>query len=182
MIRRESYNPRKIPLEGNNGEVGEIAFLPLRNTSSADLVIIKAYVSGRQVNWVYLDGGSSCEVIYEHCFLKLKPSIRSLRVDLKIPLVGFSGEKSWPLEEVPLEITIREGSLITTKTLNFVIVGSNSPHNIILRRTTMQQMGIVVSTIYRAIKFYMPQGIDTVLSQYNPREPEEEQRSTSEEH
>ncbi|GJV82880.1 hypothetical protein Tco_1522778 [Tanacetum coccineum] len=51
-----------------------------------------------------------------------------------------------------------------------------------VRRTAMQQMGIVMSTIYGAIKFYMPQGIDTVLSQYNPREPEEEQRSTSEEH
>ncbi|GJU85718.1 hypothetical protein Tco_1293264 [Tanacetum coccineum] len=69
----------KRPVEGNNGEVGEIMFPPLRNISSADLVIIKAYTSGRQVNRVYLDGGSSCEVIYEHCFLKLKPSIQSLQ-------------------------------------------------------------------------------------------------------
>ncbi|GJZ94651.1 hypothetical protein Tco_0666854 [Tanacetum coccineum] len=43
-------------------------------------------------------------------------------------------------------------------------------------------MGIVVSTIHRAIKFYTPQGIGTVLSQYNPREQKEEQRATSEEH
>ncbi|GJU79019.1 hypothetical protein Tco_1276089 [Tanacetum coccineum] len=154
MIRRESYSPRKRSVEGNNGEIGEIVFLPLRNIKYADPVIIKAYVSGRQVN----------------------------KVDLKIPLVGFLGEKSLPLGEVPLEITIGEGPLTTTKILNFVIVGSNSPHNIILRRTAMQQIGIVVSTIYRAIKFYMPQGIDIVLSQYNPREPEEEQRSASEEH
>ncbi|GKA22876.1 reverse transcriptase domain-containing protein [Tanacetum coccineum] len=34
------------------------------------------------------------------------PSLRSLKVDLKVPLVGFSGEHSWPLREVPLEITI----------------------------------------------------------------------------
>ncbi|GJV90978.1 hypothetical protein Tco_1538791 [Tanacetum coccineum] len=146
-------------MEGNNGEVGEITFPPLQNISSADPVIIKAYVSRRQVNRVYLDGGSSCEVIYEHCFLKLKPFIQSLRVDSKIPLVGFSGEKSWPLGEVPLEIMIGEGPLTTTKTLNFVIMGSDSPHNIILGRTAMQQMGI-----------------------YNPREPEEEQRATSKEH
>ncbi|GKE80001.1 reverse transcriptase domain-containing protein [Tanacetum coccineum] len=43
-------------------------------------------------------------------------------------------------------------------------------------------MGIVVSTIHGAIKFYTPQGIGTVLSQYNLREPEEEQRATSKEH
>ncbi|GKA74450.1 hypothetical protein Tco_0780752 [Tanacetum coccineum] len=77
---------------------------------------------------------------------------------------------------------IGEGPLTTTKTLNFVIMGSDSPHNIIIGRTTMQQMGIVVSTIHGAIKFYTPQGIGTVLSQYNPREPEEERRATSEEH
>ncbi|GJY26763.1 hypothetical protein Tco_0401489 [Tanacetum coccineum] len=46
-----------------------------------------------------MDSGSSCEVIYEHCFLILKPSIRALRVDFKIPLVGFSREHPWPLRE-----------------------------------------------------------------------------------
>ncbi|GJR56223.1 hypothetical protein Tco_1406744 [Tanacetum coccineum] len=55
-----------------------------------------------------MDSSILCEVIYEHCFLKLKPSIRSLRVGFKIPLVGFPREHSWPLEEVPLEITVEE--------------------------------------------------------------------------
>ncbi|GJS30557.1 reverse transcriptase domain-containing protein [Tanacetum coccineum] len=119
--KMKSRNPRKRPVEGDYSEVGEITFPPLSNMSSADPVIIRAYVSGRQVNKVYLDNGSSCEVIYEHCFLKLKPSIRS-RVDSKTPLVGFLGEQSWPLGEVPLEITIGEGPLTVTKTLNFVIV------------------------------------------------------------
>ncbi|GJR30605.1 hypothetical protein Tco_1106837 [Tanacetum coccineum] len=121
MIRRESHNPRKRLVEGNYGEAGEITFPSLQNRSSADPVIIRAYVSGRQVNRVYLDDRSLCEVIYEHCFLKLKLSIRSLRVDSKVPFVGFSGEKSWPIGEVPLEITIGEGPLTTTKTLRFVI-------------------------------------------------------------
>ncbi|GJW12700.1 hypothetical protein Tco_1578527 [Tanacetum coccineum] len=42
----------------------------------------------------------------------------------------------------------------------------------------MQQIGIIVSTIHEAIKFNMPQGISTVLSQYNLREPKEEQSAT----
>nr|GEU41475.1 hypothetical protein [Tanacetum cinerariifolium] len=194
LLSTMSKSPREIlatekaarsfeqPPQRNNSEVGEIKFRPLRNISSADPVIIKAYVPGRQVNRVYLDRGSSCEVIYEHCFLKLKPSIQSLRVDSMIPLVGFSREISWPLGEVPLEITIEVGPLTTTKTLNFVIMGFDLPHNIILKRIAMQQMGIVVSTIHGAIKFNMPQGVGTVLSQYNPREPKEEQRATSKQH
>ncbi|GJX77665.1 hypothetical protein Tco_0324476 [Tanacetum coccineum] len=50
------------------------------------------------------------------------PSIRSLRVDSKIPIVGFSREHSWPLREIPLEVTVRESPHIRTETLNFVIV------------------------------------------------------------
>ncbi|GJS20948.1 reverse transcriptase domain-containing protein [Tanacetum coccineum] len=154
---------------------GEITFPPLLNVSSADPVIIKAYISGRQVNIVYLDGGSSCEVIYEHCFLKLKPSIRSLRVDSNTFLVGFSEEQSWPLGEIPLEITIGEGPIAVTKTLTFVIVKSDSPHNLLLGRTAMQQMGIVVSAVHGAIKFHTPRGIGTIFSEYNSQKPKEEE-------
>ncbi|GJU94746.1 reverse transcriptase domain-containing protein [Tanacetum coccineum] len=90
MISRRSCNPRKRHVEEDYNEVGEITFpLVTKDKSSADPVIIKAYVS--------------------------------FRVDSKTPLIGFSGEYSWPLGELPLEITIGEGLLIVTKTLNFVI-------------------------------------------------------------
>ncbi|GKD68338.1 reverse transcriptase domain-containing protein, partial [Tanacetum coccineum] len=173
MISRKNRNVKKRP--ANHGEIGEITFPPLPNVGSADPVIIKVYISGRQVNRVYLDGGSSCEVIYEHCFLKLKPSIRSLRVDSNTPLVGFSGEQSWPLGEIPLEIMIGEGPIAVTKTLTFVIVKSDSPHNLLLGRTAMQQMGIVVSTVHGAIKFHTPRGIGTIFSEYNSQKPKEEE-------
>ncbi|GKB15688.1 hypothetical protein Tco_0849611 [Tanacetum coccineum] len=108
-----------------------ITFPPVvGNNNSSTPVIIKAKISGRQVNRVYMESGSSCEVIYEHCFLKLKPSIRSHRVDSKVSLVGFSGEHSWPIGEVPLEITIGDAPFTRTETLNFVILRSISPHNL----------------------------------------------------
>ncbi|GJW66716.1 putative reverse transcriptase domain, ribonuclease H-like domain protein [Tanacetum coccineum] len=133
-----------------------------------------------QVNRAYLDNGSSCEVIYEHCFLKLKPSMRSLRVDSDTPLVGFSGEDSWPLGEISLEVTIGEGPLTITKTLTFIIVRSDSPHNLLLGRTAMQEIGIVVSTVHGAIKFHMPNGVGTIFSEHNSqRLMEEEGNSTN---
>ncbi|GJW40433.1 reverse transcriptase domain-containing protein, partial [Tanacetum coccineum] len=127
----------------NHSEIEEITFPPLLNVGLADPVIIKVCISRRQVNRVYLDRGSSCEVLYEHCFLKLKPLIRSLRVDSNTLLVRFSGEQSWPLGEIPLEITIGDGPFAITKTLTFIIVKSDSLHNLLLGRTAMQQMGIV---------------------------------------
>nr|GEW03782.1 hypothetical protein [Tanacetum cinerariifolium] len=69
-----------------------------------------------------LDSGRSYEVIYEHCFLKLKPSIRSPRLDSKISLIGFSGEHSWPLREVPFEVTVGGSPYTRMETINFVII------------------------------------------------------------
>ncbi|GKC10572.1 reverse transcriptase domain-containing protein [Tanacetum coccineum] len=153
-----------------------------KTTGSSDPVIIKVYISGRQANREYLDGGSSCDVIYEHCFLELKPSIRSLRVDSNTPLVGFSREQSWPFGEIPLEVTIGEGPIAVTKTLTFVIVKSDSPHNLLLGRTAMQQMGIVVSTVHGAIKFHTPRGIGTIFLGYRRKDGDKRQVPTTEDY
>ncbi|GJW65087.1 reverse transcriptase domain-containing protein [Tanacetum coccineum] len=110
-----------------------------------------------------MDSGSSCEIIYEQCFKKLNPTIKATGVDLKTPLVGFLGERSWSVGDVPLEITIGDAPLSRTKTLNFVIVRSDSSHNMLLGRTAMQRMGILVSTIHGAIKFHTEKGIRTVF-------------------
>ncbi|GKG51390.1 reverse transcriptase domain-containing protein, partial [Tanacetum coccineum] len=62
----------------------------------------------------------------------------------KVPLIGFSGEKSWSIGKIPLEITIGDDPLTRKETLNFVIVKSDSPYNMLLGRTAMQKMGIVL--------------------------------------
>nr|GEY48404.1 reverse transcriptase domain-containing protein [Tanacetum cinerariifolium] len=89
---------------------------------------------------------------------------------LELSLLGFSGEHSWPLGEVPLEITLGDGSLTRTEVLNFVIIRSNSPHKLLLRTTAMHRMGIVVSTVHRATNFHTPNEIGTVLSTCEPPE------------
>ncbi|GJR10590.1 hypothetical protein Tco_0793242 [Tanacetum coccineum] len=109
--------------------------------------------------------GSSCEIIYEHCFEKLNSTIKATKVDLKTPLVRFLGEHSWSIGEVWLEITIGDAPLSRTETLNCVILRSDSPHNMLLGRTAMQRMGIVVLTIHRAIKFHTKKGVRTIADE-----------------
>ncbi|GJQ96535.1 reverse transcriptase domain-containing protein [Tanacetum coccineum] len=167
MISKKDHTPKKKSAEEPINGLGEIVFPHVSCVhNSSDPIIIRARILRRQVNRVYMDSGSSCEVIYEHCFLKIKPFIRSLRVDSKVLLVGFSGEHSWPIGEVPLEITIGDSPFTRTKTLNFVIARSNSLHNLLFGRTAMQKMGIVVSMIHDAIKFHTLRGIGTILSIY----------------
>ncbi|GJU49576.1 reverse transcriptase domain-containing protein, partial [Tanacetum coccineum] len=79
------------------------------------------------------------------------------------------------LGEIHLEITIGEGPIAVMKTLTFVIVKLDSPHNLLLGRTAMQQMGIVVSIVHGAIKFHTPRGIGTIFSEHNSQKPKEEE-------
>ncbi|GKD28681.1 hypothetical protein Tco_1239459 [Tanacetum coccineum] len=65
----------------------------------------------REVGRVHMDSSSLYEVIYEQCFLKLKPFIQASKVDSQVSLVGFLGEKSRAIREVLLEITIGDTPL-----------------------------------------------------------------------
>ncbi|GJW42082.1 reverse transcriptase domain-containing protein, partial [Tanacetum coccineum] len=114
----------------------------MMGSNSSAPIVIKAKIFRREVGRVHMDSGSSCEVIYEHCLLKLKPSIQASKVDLQVLLVGFSGKKYWAIGEVLLEITIGEAPLSRSETLNFIIVRSSSPYNMLLGRTSMQKMGM----------------------------------------
>ncbi|GJS48884.1 reverse transcriptase domain-containing protein [Tanacetum coccineum] len=175
-ISREDY-AEKNTISKSMAYKEEITFPPVTRVSNAP-VIIEAAVFRRKVGRVYMDSGSTCEVIYEHFFEKLNPTIKATRVNTKTPLVRFLGNRSWFVGEVPLEITIREHPLSRTKTLNFVIVKSDSPHNMLLGRTAMQKMGIVVSTIHGTIKFHTKKEVRTVLSIGKAREETKKARRT----
>ncbi|GJR74151.1 reverse transcriptase domain-containing protein [Tanacetum coccineum] len=139
MVSREAHIAKSLAQENIDYIRKEIIFPPVAKVNNTP-VIIEDKTFGRKVGRVYMDSGSSCEIIYEHCFEKLNPSIQATMVDLKTRLVGFSGERSWSIGEVPLEITIGDAPLSRTETLNFVIVRSDSLHNMLLGRTAMQRM------------------------------------------
>ncbi|GJT71843.1 reverse transcriptase domain-containing protein [Tanacetum coccineum] len=153
MISKEDYATKNTVSE-SMAYKEEITFTPVTRVSNAP-VIIEAAVFGRKLGRVYMDSRSTCEVIYEHYFEKLNPTIKATRVNMKTPFVGFSGKHSWSVGEVPLEITIGEHPLSRTKTLNFIIVKSDSPHNMLVRKTALQKIGIVVSiNLFEAINFH----------------------------
>ncbi|GJX02883.1 reverse transcriptase domain-containing protein [Tanacetum coccineum] len=178
MIRQdESYMKNKF--EGLTSEGKEITF-PSGGSNSSVQVVIKSKIFGREVNRVHMDSGSSCEIIYEHCFMKLKPSIKASKVDSKVPLILFLREKSLSIRKIPLEITIGDAPLTRKETLSFMIVKSDSPYNMLLGRTTMQKMGMVVSTIHGAIKFHTTKGIGIVFLTHESDKVKEQMKKVRE--
>nr|GEV49333.1 reverse transcriptase domain-containing protein [Tanacetum cinerariifolium] len=104
---------------------------------------------------------------------------RSIKVDSKVPLIGFIREHSWPLGEVPLKITIGDSPFRRTEVLNFVIEG-------LALRTTYCWKNHHTKNGYRsvnnprAIEFHTPRGIGTLFSTYEPEKIGEGQKKLKE--
>ncbi|GJU52406.1 reverse transcriptase domain-containing protein [Tanacetum coccineum] len=71
--------------------VKEITFSPLSASGGAEgPLLIEADIGGHTIHRMYVDGGSSIEVIYEHCFNRLRSEIKDQMVPATTTLTGFS--------------------------------------------------------------------------------------------
>nr|GEZ75599.1 reverse transcriptase domain-containing protein [Tanacetum cinerariifolium] len=111
---------------------------------------------------MYIDGGSSMEILYEHCFNRLRPDIKKQMVPATTSLTGFSGETTWPLGQLKLLVTIGDATHSTKAWMNFMIVKSMSPYNGIIRRPGLKAIQAVPSTVHRMLKFPTEEGIVTI--------------------
>ncbi|GJU39370.1 reverse transcriptase domain-containing protein [Tanacetum coccineum] len=127
-------------------------------------IILEALIEGFLVRRIYVDGGSSSEVIYEHCFRNLGAETRAKLKESRMPLVGFSGEVSYPTGTINLNVTMVESERLRTIPMEFAIVKSHSPYNVILGRTGLRSLEVVASTIHSMIKFLTADGIATVTT------------------
>nr|GEV77263.1 reverse transcriptase domain-containing protein [Tanacetum cinerariifolium] len=87
------------------------------------LMIIEAEMGGHFVHRMYVDGGSSSEILYEHCFNRFCLEIKSQMVPTTIPLVGFSGEIIWLLGQLSLLVKIGDEEHSTSAWMNFMANG-----------------------------------------------------------
>nr|GFD15231.1 reverse transcriptase domain-containing protein [Tanacetum cinerariifolium] len=59
----------------------EITFPPLANSNGTEgPLVIEAEIGGHTIHRMYIDGGSSMEILYEHCFNRLRPDIKKQMV------------------------------------------------------------------------------------------------------
>nr|GFB56255.1 reverse transcriptase domain-containing protein [Tanacetum cinerariifolium] len=81
----------------------EITFPPLTTSNGTEgPLVIEAEMGEHTIHLMYIDGGSSMEILYEHCFNQLRPEIKSQMVPATTSLTGFSGETTWPLGQLRL--------------------------------------------------------------------------------
>ncbi|GJV49911.1 reverse transcriptase domain-containing protein [Tanacetum coccineum] len=155
----------KQKLTQSFARVGEITFPPLANSDGTEgPLVIEAEIGGHMIHRMYIDGGSSTEVLYEHCFNQLRPEIKSQMVPATTSLTGFSGETIWPLGQLRLLVTIGDADHYTRAWMNFMIVRSMSPYNGIIGRSGIREIQAVPSTAHGMLKFPVDGGIVTIRS------------------
>nr|GEW49945.1 reverse transcriptase domain-containing protein [Tanacetum cinerariifolium] len=127
-------------------------------------MIIEAAMGGHCVHRIYVDGGSSLEILYEHCFSKFRPKIKNQLIPANTPLVGFSEEIIWPLGQISLLVRICDEEHSTSAWINFMVVRSPSSYNGIIERPGVRKIRAIPSTAHEMIKFPVAGGIVTLQS------------------
>ncbi|GJS74146.1 reverse transcriptase domain-containing protein [Tanacetum coccineum] len=85
-------------------------------------IIIEAEIGGHRIHCMYVDGGSASEILYEHCFSRLRLEIRNQLVPATTPLIGFSGEIIWLIGQIQLLVKIGDEDHSTSVWMNFMVV------------------------------------------------------------
>nr|GEY03505.1 reverse transcriptase domain-containing protein [Tanacetum cinerariifolium] len=127
-------------------------------------LVIEAEMGGHMIHRMYIDGGSSMEILYEHCFNRHRPEIKSQMVPATTSLTGFSGETIWPLGQLRLLVIVGDATHSTKAWMNFMGVKSLSPYNGIIGRPRLKAIQAVPSTVYVMLKFPVDGGIVTICS------------------
>ncbi|GJZ07610.1 hypothetical protein Tco_0541403, partial [Tanacetum coccineum] len=125
-------------------------------------IILEGIVKGNRARRILVDGGSSSEIMYEHCFRNLDINVRSRLRRCKAPMIGFVGETYHHLGLISLRVTMVKEGRSKTVLMEFAIIEFYSPYNIIIGRTGMRSLRTVGSTIDSMIKFLTNQGVVTM--------------------
>ncbi|GKE07926.1 reverse transcriptase domain-containing protein [Tanacetum coccineum] len=89
---------------------------------SEEPLIVEAEVEGYLVRQVYVDEGSSVNVMFEHCFENLEVKTKARLKETQMDLVGFTGEISKPLGKIELEVCFGNGGLCRRTSMKFIVV------------------------------------------------------------
>nr|GEV80582.1 reverse transcriptase domain-containing protein [Tanacetum cinerariifolium] len=142
----------------------EILFPPLIEKEGTKGMIIEAEIGGHCIYRMYMDGESASEIMYEHCFNRLHLKIKKQLVPTTTPLIGFSGEIIWPIWQIQLLVRIGDEEHSVSAWMNFVVVRSPSPYNVIIRRLRVRKLQAVSSTAHGMLKLPVEGGVITLKS------------------
>ncbi|CAA0839466.1 Unknown protein, partial [Striga hermonthica] len=127
-----------------------------------DALVITAEVAGFDVKRVFIDTGSSVDVMFYDCFAQINKHLNLELKPVATALYGFNGGEVMAMAEVSLTVALGSGDSRKVRMIRFVVVGAESSYNIILGRTGLNAFQAVVSTYHMTIKYPVGENVGEV--------------------
>ncbi|GKV17031.1 hypothetical protein SLEP1_g27587 [Rubroshorea leprosula] len=123
----------------------------------ADPFVATVHIGNHNVNKVFIDTGSSPDILYWSCFQKMQLNPSSLQKH-EGPIYGFDNQPV-PVEGViTLPIYVGSEPRFRMASVTFLVVKMESAFNAILGRATLCELKAVISQPHLCMKFPTPQG------------------------
>ncbi|XP_073120991.1 uncharacterized protein [Henckelia pumila] len=117
------------------------------NLPHNDVLLIQARIANYDVRRVFVDSGSSVNVLKQDAFEQMDLQGYELS-PVKTALYGFAGHTVQPQGEILLPITLGAGDVKKTIMTKFTLVEAPSSYNVILGRPTMNALRAVASAYH----------------------------------
>ncbi|KAL8155584.1 hypothetical protein AgCh_000826 [Apium graveolens] len=135
-----------------------------------DALVITMLIGAMNVHRVFLDNGSSTNILYYSTYKKLGfPDSDKYFEDAHV--YGFTEEAVRVMGSVRLPVTLGEGALSVTQMIDFKVLDQDSAHNVLVGRPWLRAFRVITSIHQLMIKFPTPNGVGSVRgSQYESRD------------
>ncbi|CAA0828944.1 Unknown protein, partial [Striga hermonthica] len=127
-----------------------------------DALAITTEVAGFDVKRVFIDIGSSMDVMFYDCFVQINKELNMELKPMATALYRFNGGKVMPMGEISLPVALGSGVTGKVWMVRFVVVGAESSYNIIMERTSLNAFQAVVSTYHMTIKYPVGENIGEI--------------------
>ncbi|GKV52424.1 hypothetical protein SLEP1_g59006, partial [Rubroshorea leprosula] len=153
--KREEKKKQKVPNPGTNPALeGE----PDVMMPHADPFVTTVHIGNHNVNKVFVDTGSSSDILYWSCFQKMQLNPNSLQKH-EGPIYGFDNQPV-PVEgTITLPIYVGSEPRFRMASFTFLVVKMESAFNAMLGRATLCELKAVISQPHLCMKFPTPQGV-----------------------
>ncbi|XP_074364003.1 uncharacterized protein LOC141704715 [Apium graveolens] len=133
-------------------------------------LVITMLIGAMNVHRVFLDNGSSTNILYYSTYKKLGfPDSDMYFEDAHV--YGFTGEAVRVMGSVRLPVTLGEGALSVTQMIDFKVLDQDSAHNVLVGRPWLRAFRVITSIHHLMIKFPTPNGVGSLRgSQYESRD------------
>ncbi|CAA0811123.1 Unknown protein, partial [Striga hermonthica] len=172
---RDSNNARKghvRAIKRKREEVGITVRMPMINFRAEDAegvllphndaLVITTEIAGFDVKRVFIDTGSSVDVMFYDCFAQINKHLNLELKPVATALYGFNGAEVMPMGEVSLTVALGSGDTRKVRMVRFVVVGIESSYNIILGRTGLNAFQAVVSSYHMMIKYPVGENVGEI--------------------